>query len=154
MTANEPALLRQCKGVRTTVSCRVWAVLLFGSFNTFVFLQTLLHSCATDFLLSNTTAAIATELNLSAIAVVCSKHSPSTQQPQTQLRCVRLSFTAIHYLNEKKKTVWATSETQRTASPHSFSPHIQPTISVSFQTTNYIGLQVRGYRYKITTRKA
>jgi hypothetical protein len=102
MTANEPALLRQCKGVRTTVSCRVWAAVLFGSFNTFVFLQTLLHSCATDFLLSNTTAAIATEFIFSAIAVVCSKHSPSTQQPQTQLRCVRLSFIA-HYLNSKRR---------------------------------------------------
>jgi len=64
MTANEPALLRQCKGARTTVSCRVWAVLLFGSFNTFVFRRTLLHSCATDFLLSNTTTTTSIRIQL------------------------------------------------------------------------------------------
>ena len=36
MTANDPALLRRCKGARTTVSRRVCAYLHFGSFNTFV----------------------------------------------------------------------------------------------------------------------
>jgi hypothetical protein len=36
MTANDPALLRRCKGERTTVSRRVCAYMHFGSFNTFV----------------------------------------------------------------------------------------------------------------------
>jgi hypothetical protein len=36
MTANDPALLRRCKGARTTVSRRVCAHMHFGSFNTFV----------------------------------------------------------------------------------------------------------------------
>jgi hypothetical protein len=44
---------------------------------------------------------IATELGFLAIAVVCSKHSPSTKQPLTQLRCVRLLN--IAQLKEEEK---------------------------------------------------
>ena len=47
---------------------------------------------------------IATELQFPAIAVVCSKHSPSTKQPLAQLRCVRL-LNIDQYLKNKKKTV-------------------------------------------------
>ena len=47
---------------------------------------------------------LATELGFLAIAVVCSKHSPSTKQPLTQLRCVRLVNIA-QYLKKKKSCV-------------------------------------------------
>jgi hypothetical protein len=64
---------------------------------------------------------IATELQFPAIAVVCSKHSPSTKQPLAQLRCVRL-LNIDQYLKKKKSCV-SDSDTQRTAGPHSFISH-------------------------------
>lgn len=66
---------------------------------------------------------IATELQFPAIAVVCSKHSPSTKQPLAQLRCVRLLNIAQH--RKKKKSCVSDSDTQRTTGPHSFI-HTQP----------------------------
>ncbi len=102
-------------------ACEQWemprssCVMATGSFNTSVSQQTLHTRVRWTFDRQTHEATMAPQQCSCAIAVVCSKHSPSTQHPLTALRDVRLSSIATIIQSRNSCRAWRShANAQRT----------------------------------------